>query len=170
LRTNEGGSVNVLSDPDGSCTGYAGTDIGLSADAKWKTAKAFSIIAAFIGGGVMFLSCSALAHPTLWKAISVMLLVATLSQGLTFLFLTSNECYYPEFITNTPYYNSGSITMPQSCAIASGGKMALSATVMWFVSALAAIFAHRKGTAEKQNLVAEDKQEPMSEECLEAGR
>lgn len=168
--TNEDGSVFVYSDPDKSCKGYAGTDIGLSADAKWKTAKAFSIIAVFIGGVVMFLSCSALAHPKLWKAISVMLLITTLSQGLTLLFLTSNECYYPEFITNTNHYSSGSLTMPHGCSLASGGKMALSATVMWFVSALAAIFTGGNGAPEIHSKVAEDKKEPKSEEALEAGR
>jgi hypothetical protein len=100
----------------------------------------------------------------------VMLLVTTFLQGLTFLFLTSNECYNQEFITNTNQYSSGSLTVPHSCSLASGGKLALSATVMWFVSALAAIFAGRNGAPEIHSKVAEGKKEPKSEEALEARR
>lgn len=156
-----------------SCSGYSGQY--LTADTKWNTAKAFSIIAVCIGGIAMFASCAAFGRPRMWMIISLMLLVTTLSQGLTFLFFPSSGCAIsPQIDTKGTSSSVVTVTFGDKCALASGAKLAISATVLWFVSALAAAMAGKKVAPEERDEVADVKQQEdavaQPEEAVEEGK
>ncbi len=160
-----------------NCHAYSGL-YQANEDAMWRSAKAFSIIAVCIGGIAMFASFAALRKPVLWMIISIMLLITTLCQGLTFLFFSSSACAvnYPLRIgASETYYQSfvGDITIGDGCGLAAGAKLAISATVLWLFSALAAAAAGLKGASEEQSEVADVKQQELHrhpEEAVEEGK
>ncbi len=124
----------------------------------------------------MFASFVALRKPVLWMIISVMLLITTLCQGLTFLFFSSSACAanYPLSIeASGTYYLSFNITVGDGCGLAAGAILAISATVLWLFSALAAAAAGLKGASDVRSDVADVKQQVLHhhpEEAIEEGK
>jgi hypothetical protein len=107
----------------------------LNADAKWKTAQAFSIVTAVIGAVVMILNCCALlGSPNPSKGFSIFAvayLFCCLSQGLTLLFLQSDACQA------NPIFEAEQVPADATseCNMAWGAKSSIAATVLWFLAA-----------------------------------
>lgn len=157
-----------------SCRGFSGQYV--TPNAKWNTAKAFSIIAVSIGGIAMFASCAAFAKPQLWMIISLALAFTTLFQGLTFLFLSSNACTFTgDQVNNLINHQSIPVMadIGQNCILSSGARLGISATVFWFVSGIAAALAGKKGASEDRDEAVEVKQQDNAiaqpEEAIEEG-
>lgn len=144
-----------------SCAGYSGQNV--TPNTKWNSAKAFSIIAVCIGGIALFASCAALGKPKLWMIISLTLVITTLSQGLTFLYFSSNACSLEDSLVNYQNPSNGlvNLSIGDGCALAAGAKIAISATVLWFVSALAAALAGKQGAPEEADEAANVKQQEV---------
>jgi len=143
-----------------SCAGYGDQ---VSADSKWNTAKAFTIIATVLGGIGVFVSCAAIGMPKLWKLVSLLFLIATLSQGLTFLFFQSNAC-----VDAPPVETQGTSGLFElqfdQCGLGSAAILGIVATCLWFVSALAAVMAAKKAKAEPaEEAEVAEKVEPAEE-------
>mmetsp|Transcript_20658 Transcript_20658/g.29460 ORF Transcript_20658/g.29460 Transcript_20658/m.29460 type:complete len:86 (-) Transcript_20658:174-431(-) len=78
--------------------------------------------------------------PKFWKPVSMLFLLATLFQGLTFLYFSSNGC------GGTPPVDYGgssstaiSVSLSDGCGLASAAKIGIAATCIWFVAALTAL-------------------------------
>lgn len=113
----------------------------------------------------MFASCVALGQPKLWLFISLALAVTTLFQGLTFLFLSSNACTITGDQVNSMVNHENipdMVDIGQNCILSSGANVAVSATVIWFVSAVAAALAGMKGAPEQADEAANVKQQEGS--------
>lgn len=132
-----------------SCNVYP--DDTVEIDTRWRSARAFSGLTIIIGGVVTFwvlLSwCARGVHraKSLLRCAGMMYMLCCLFQGLTLLFLTSNACnnngmvgLTASALTNLPADFSGEF--PSTCAMASGGKATIAATVLWFAAALAALY------------------------------
>jgi len=136
-----------------SCAGYGGQFV--TPNTKWNSAKAFSIIAVCLGGIATIASCAALGKPKLWMIISMVLMITTLFQGLTFLYFSSNACSLADSLVDykgtqgNPSSKLVNLSIGDECALAAGAKLGISATVFWFVSALAAALAGKKGAPEQ---------------------
>jgi hypothetical protein len=145
-----------------SCTGY--DDEYGTPNTKWNSAKAFSIIAVSVGGIALFASCVAFGQPKLWLFISLALAITTLFQGLTFLFLSSNACTITGDQVNSMINHENTpdmVDIGQNCILSSGANAAISATVIWFVSAVAAALAGMKGAPEQADEAAKVKQQEV---------
>jgi hypothetical protein len=147
---------DIYSTSYASCSGYSGAYI--TADTKWNSAKAFSIIAVCIGGIAMIASCAAMGKPKLWMVVSMLLLITTLSQGLTFLFFSSNACVITAPLIDTQGTSSSAVSASfgDGCGLAAAAKLGITATVFWFFSALSAGVAGvggNKAAAEEHNEV-----------------
>jgi len=105
---------------------------GVDYDAKWKTAKAFSIIGGVFGGLILF---SAFLSPLFsigpaWKSQSCVFIFVAICQGLTLLFLDSNACN-DNFVTGLfPE------AYPAQCSWYWGARASISSVVFWFVGGL----------------------------------
>jgi hypothetical protein len=160
---------DIYSTSYASCSGYSGAYITadtkwnsagayITADTKWNSAKAFSIIAVCIGGIAMIASCAAMGKPKLWMVVSMLLLITTLSQGLTFLFFSSNACVITAPLIDTQGTSSSAVSASfgDGCGLAAAAKLGITATVFWFFSALSAGVAGvggNKAAAEEHNEV-----------------
>jgi hypothetical protein len=103
-------------------------------DAKWKTAKAFSIMTAIIGGLVLFwswLSPCWYVDEARWKKIGMAFVVMALFQGLTLLLLSSNACNDNELIGVLAQDGFG---YKEECSFAWGTKINIAAVVFWLVA------------------------------------
>jgi hypothetical protein len=103
-------------------------------DAKWNTAKAFTIITAIIGGLVLFWSWMApcwYVDEGRWKKIGMVFVVMTLFQGLTLLLLPSNACTNNELVASLA---QDGIEYSQECSFAWGTKINIAAVVFWLVA------------------------------------
>ena len=134
-----------------SCHGYPDAVI---LDDSWKSARAFSVIA-FVLSIIMIVSvfveaCSNnndKAETHSWKA-PVYLFLA-ICQGLTLLLLNSNACKSSEI---SILDDLGRLTFPDTCSLATGGKLAISSAAFWAAAAVSSLLAH---SAEKKE-IAED--------------
>lgn len=147
-----------------SCASYSG-EYG-SADTKWHSARAFTVLAVCLGGIGMFLSCAALGMPKFWKPASMLFLLTTLFQGLTFLFFQSNGCgAIPPLDEGT---GSSAITASFSevCGLAAASKLGISATVIWFVTALTALAAGKQDAEEDREVSDKQEDAAQPEEAL----
>lgn len=120
----------------------------------------------------MIASCAAMGKPKLWMIVSMLLLITTLSQGLTFLFFSSNACVITAPLIDTQGTSSSAIdaTYGNGCGLAAAAKLGITATVFWFFSALAAGVAGVGGkkTAEGEHNEVNVKQEYTVEQSEEA--
>jgi len=116
-------------------------------DTKFNAAKGFTIVAAFFGM-LSFLtlavsSCCPLDGGRM-KCLSIYFFLATLFQGLVFIIYRSNACaegffdVYFEGDTGTGNPFNTDVVESLSCGLAKGSKMAVSATVLYFVCMLLA--------------------------------
>jgi hypothetical protein len=144
-----------------SCAGYGGQYV--TPNTKWNSAKAFSIIAVCVGGIATIASCVALGKPKLWMIISMVLIITTIFQGLTFLYFSSNACSLADSLVDYKGTSSKlvNLSIGDECALAAGAKLGISATVFWFVSAVAAALAGKKGASEQADEGANVKQQEV---------
>jgi len=114
---------------------------GTTYDAYWKTAGAMTIIAVVIGAicsfALYFASCMSFGDGA-WKSFGYLLICNTLFQGLTLLFLSSNACSDSRDYIQAEGFE-GRFELSGGCEMASGAKMAIAATVLWFVAGLATL-------------------------------
>eukprot|EP00536_Pseudo-nitzschia_multiseries_P002840 jgi/Psemu1/184374/e_gw1.39.73.1 len=123
-------------------------------DTKFNTSRAFSIIG-FVFGGAAWLtllcsSCCRIDQQRL-KGIGCYFMIACFSHGLSLLMFDSNVCekgfFEPYFVpssqkNNITYLdNFNSIVKDVECTMSFGSKMAISATVLFFVCTLMVPFA-----------------------------
>ena len=102
-------------------------------DIYWKSARAFSTFSQVLGfAGLILLStatCTKLKTRT-WVFTCSVFLLATLFQGLQFLFFKSDLCTEWEHPTDEGY------TAVSDCSLATDGKLGVACTVLWFVVAV----------------------------------
>lgn len=110
-------------------------------DTKFNSARALSITASVVGGAawftLMLASCCKLDQYKL-RGIACYFLLATLFQGLSLLIFRSNVCNDPGFfgvyLTGTnDNANAENFVSNVSCGLSTGSKLAISATVLYFV-------------------------------------
>lgn len=111
-------------------------------DTNWKSAKAFNTMALIIGGIVscvtLFAACSA-PSKKIFQIAGMSNMVCCLFTGLSLLLLKSNACNnnlsVKTFELALPALD---LTFPDTCTMGVGAKTTISATVLWFVAAIAA--------------------------------
>ena len=114
----------------------------------------------------MFLSCAALGMPKLWKIASMLFLLTTLFQGLTFLFFQSNGCQgFPPLDEGT---GSSAITasFSEACSLAAAAKLGISATAIWFATALTALASGKQDTEEDREVSGKQEDVAQPEEAV----
>ncbi|KAL7553910.1 hypothetical protein ACHAWF_017262 [Thalassiosira exigua] len=123
-----------------SCLNYPD---GTNLDSKWRSAMAFSAMTLIIGGVVTFWALLAgCLYPSrgTYKAGGGLYMLCCLFQGLSLLLLNSNACHNNNLLGMVQkQVPDASLAFPSSCSMAYGAKCAIAATVMWFVTAIAAI-------------------------------
>ena len=120
-----------------SCVSYS--DL-VPIDTKWKTARAFSIIAPVVGIFAIG-SIFCIRSDKAWKITGlILLLFVTLFQGLTFVLLQSNACQgiplLDEVQDNIIWYALVKLAYPNNCLLGAGSTVNIIATVLWFISGL----------------------------------
>jgi len=150
--------------------GYVTPDL----DTKFNAAKAFVIVSA-VFGAIAFLSLpAALCCPFEKKRIkllSISLFLATLFQGMVFLFQRSSVCsagffapYFEGYVDEADLTSIGgnSPVTGVACTLSTGSKCAVAATVLYFVGMLlapAAIPPDPIGLAEDDDDEEEEEEE-----------
>lgn len=135
-----------------SCTHYPEW---VSIDSSWKATRVFVVLAFVIG--LVFLVISIVAsyarpHPA--KAIvGPGLLLASLMQGLSLLFLDSNACKNNPMMAvlngqDSPWKSLG---FPAHCGMDTGAKCAIASTVLYLVSSMASCTARATERQEEYN-------------------
>jgi hypothetical protein len=114
-------------------------------DVSWKAARAFSVLVFIFSwiiiGTLLFTSCfPARAGYSLGRCMPPLYLLMAIFQGLTFLFLNSTVC---KAETNPLLNEVGSFIWQDTCAISTGAKCFISATVFW-VAASVSSFKEQK--------------------------
>eukprot|EP00550_Attheya_septentrionalis_P011292 CAMPEP_0198302950 /NCGR_PEP_ID=MMETSP1449-20131203/56633_1 /TAXON_ID=420275 /ORGANISM="Attheya septentrionalis, Strain CCMP2084" /LENGTH=261 /DNA_ID=CAMNT_0044005429 /DNA_START=1316 /DNA_END=2101 /DNA_ORIENTATION=- len=110
-------------------------------DTKFNSAKAFTVVAN-VFGGVAFLtlwlaSCCAMSQERI-KGLSCHFFIATFFQGLTFLIYRSVVChrgFFSEYFQGMETDEDGIPVdiLDVNCSLGSGGKLAIVATVFYFL-------------------------------------
>ncbi len=96
-------------------------------DDHWKTAKAFSILAALFGCVGIAVSCAAFRAPKAVRWAWIPFSLTCLLQGLTFVFKSSKGC------SSTPDDYSSSMVKIRECELANSGRVGIAAVCMWFL-------------------------------------
>lgn len=98
-------------------------------DAKWKTARAFSIIAPVIGGFLAFFAwlapCMNFGEAS-WKKAGLVFILVTLFQGFTLFLLSSNACINNPLVPTYGYQDT--------CELEWGTKLNITSVVFWFIA------------------------------------
>eukprot|EP00978_Attheya_sp_CCMP212_P025200 scaffold80694_cov47-Attheya_sp.AAC.1 len=154
-----------------TCISYDGDD--MDPDAKWKTAKAFAIIAIVLG---TLLPCIGCFMPKFEKPIGACLLLVCLFQGLTLLILESNLC------KNNNVINFWNAVIPDEeadkrfsteCSRDWGYNCNIACVIFWFISGMLmiAIPVSDKGASPETELKEQEKEleESFQEEDVEEG-
>jgi len=110
-------------------------------DSKWKSARAFSTLALIIGGVASTWSlCAGCLQPSkkMFQMTGVVYMLCCFFTGMSLLLLESNACKNNENVTAAedafPLLN---VTFQDTCSMGAGAKTTISATVLWFVAAIA---------------------------------
>jgi hypothetical protein len=110
-------------------------------DANWKSAKAFNTMAMIIGCIVAILTLAAgCVHHSkkMFQIFGMLYMVCCLFTGLSLLLLSSNACNNN---LNVALFERAfpllDLTFPDTCTMGVGAKTTISATVLWFVAAIA---------------------------------
>jgi hypothetical protein len=113
-------------------------------DANWKSAKAFNTMTLFIGLGGVVVSCALLTDcvdpsKRMFQIGGALNMVCSLFTGLSLLILDSNACNNN---LNVALFEQAfpllGLTFPDTCTMGVGAKTTITATVLWFVAAIAA--------------------------------
>jgi hypothetical protein len=121
---------NAVSNSETSCSSYPSST---HFDAKWRTAKAFSIMAPVIGGFCLFFTwLSACFRPSLkrWRLGGYLYVTCGVFGSLTMIFLASNACRDNPGIT---LLGSGISNYSDSCQLGPGAKLNITSFVLWLV-------------------------------------
>ena len=130
-------------------------------DANWKSAKAFNTMAMIIGGIVAILTLVAgCIHQSkkIFQIFGMLYIVCCLFTGLSLLLLNSNVCNnnlnIAAFELAFPLLD---LSFPDTCTMGVGAKTTISATVLWFVAAIAVCMSGLNPQGEvAEDLVKED--------------
>jgi len=142
-------------------------------DATWKTAYAFGIITFILAVVMLVLMCvtgcsyiSDYDKPQTSRFEGPAYLLITICQGLVLLLLSSNACNSMVIKTlGVPALDN--VEFEETCGLATGAKLVISATVFWFSAAVSSFMAHK---AEKQELGGDDGEaEKPAEAAAEEG-
>jgi hypothetical protein len=117
-----------------TCVNYDGDD--MDPDAKWKTAKAFGIIAIVLG---TLLPCVGCFMPKFEKPIGACLLLVCLFQGLTLLILESNLCKNNSVITSWNALipdEAADKRFSTECSRDWGYNCNIACVIFWFISGM----------------------------------
>ncbi len=114
------------------CQGYPDTVV---IDASWKAARAFGILvfifSCIVVAALLYTSCfPARAGIKFGRLMPPLYLLMAIFQGLTLLFLDSTACKANPLLSGL-----GSFVWPETCAISTGAKCYISATVFWAAAA-----------------------------------
>jgi hypothetical protein len=136
---------------------YSYSDISL--DPYWKTAAAFSIIAAVVGGVACIVSCVAQCGQGFVgnKVLALIFMFSALCQGLCFLFLKSDACSGIDDLI--PESESASV----SCDLSWGANITIAATVLWFVAGVSMCFLSRQEAKADDDMGPDAEEEPVEE-------
>mmetsp|Transcript_19801 Transcript_19801/g.35948 ORF Transcript_19801/g.35948 Transcript_19801/m.35948 type:complete len:223 (+) Transcript_19801:409-1077(+) len=154
-----------------TCFNYDGDF--MDPDAKWKTAKAFAIIAIVLG---TLLPCVGCCMPKFEKPIGACLLLVCLFQGLTLLILESNLCKNNAVID---LFNAvipdeaADKRFPTECSRDWGYNCNIACVIFWFISGMLmiALPASDKSESPETELKEQEKELDASfqEEDVEEG-
>jgi len=126
---------------------------GTEVDTKWKTSQAFTIISAVIAvitALLMTFKAFSASAEGCTQAFAGALMLTSICQGLSLIFLSSNACASRSVdlnaginttTSNSPFRTEGTLS---TCKLSSGGIMAATALCVWF---FAAVFAAMSATA-----------------------
>uniref|UniRef100_A0A7S2XLM7 MARVEL domain-containing protein n=1 Tax=Attheya septentrionalis TaxID=420275 RepID=A0A7S2XLM7_9STRA len=147
---------------DKRCINYDGDD--MNPDAKWKTAKAFTIFALVFGS---LLPCVSCFMPNLYKPIGACMLLVCLFQGLTMLILDSNLCKNNSVINdinNEIPDIAADERFPTECSRDWGFNSNIACVVFWFVTAMIMIALPTSDNAGDMEEVAPQDEEASPDE------
>ena len=120
-----------------SCTQYPSY---VQVDPAWKSARAFSVLAFIFGIIFVIINIvAACARPDAAKSIvGPGLMLASIFQGLSLLFLDSNACRNNDMmeVLNNPSSPWNKLQFQTSCSMSWGAKCVISATVLYFVASM----------------------------------
>jgi hypothetical protein len=148
VNYTEDWEIYGYSNSNASCTIRSEAD--LASDPKWKIAKDFSILAVVCGVSESLLVSGYQFEMFLWFSVG-MFALATISQGITFLFFQSNGC------SNLPgsvdYKNTSMITASPSerCTLGYGAKLGIAAIVLWLLCCLIGLYLVHKNCEKTKN-------------------
>lgn len=127
LNVNNGSNSTYATE---TCVVYPSS---IEVDAKWKAARAFSVIAPVLG----FLALLGINNSRHKHALGIgMATFITLFQGLICLLLKSNACesiLVPATGVNATFWQTA---YPDSCVLDSGLILSIVASVLWFVTGI----------------------------------
>ena len=141
-------------------------------DSKWKSARAFSTMALIIGGAASIWSlCAGCLHPSkkMFQMTGVLYMVCCFFTGMILLMLESNACKKNE---NVAAFENAfrilDVNFQDSCSMGAGAKTTISATVLWFVAAIASCKSeplqdYQDGRAVVSEDLAKEEPVPVSE-------
>jgi hypothetical protein len=119
------------------------TGFDFTVDAKTKTVRAFSIMTPIIGGLLLLMACLGPCRtvpPSQWKCLGYMFIMLSVFQGLTLMVQSSSIC------NNNPvmqYFdvvaNNLADTFPDTCEMATGYALNITAVICWFLAGVLAI-------------------------------
>lgn len=150
IATSVGGSVIFE-----TCHKYP-ADVAIDSD--WRAARAFSILAIIFGGLYLFtnliMGCIAPVRAAS-RTEGPAFLCASIFQGLSLLLLNSSVCndntLLKQLQNDAEDMGNLGMNFQDTCSMATGGKCAIAATVIYFAAALTshmAVVAEEKGEAE----------------------
>ncbi|EJK46139.1 hypothetical protein THAOC_35210, partial [Thalassiosira oceanica] len=169
LTTPVGGTGNPVYVFE-ACRGYSDA---IELDDYWKSARAFSALT-FIFAFVVVISntvtaCTNRSNSPMdynltnrWEPPAYLL--TCLFSGLTFLFFKSDACVNNPLVAairDSAISSAPVFDFPDTCSLGQGGKIMISSTVFWFVSALASAKAYKAEQAEKANVDTAGLDEPL---------
>jgi hypothetical protein len=145
-----------------TCINYDGDN--MNPDAKWNTAKAFTIFAIVFGS---LLPCVSCAMPNLYKPIGACMLLVCLFQGLTLLLLDSNLCKNNNVINtinNEIPNENADRRFTTECSRDWGYNSNIACVVFWFLTAVLMIALPTSDNAGGTEEVAPQDEEASPEE------
>lgn len=145
-----------------TCNSYpAGTDY----DSAWKAARVFSSLTAIFAITILvvrsFQACS--SDPTKRYRANVvgpLYLLTALFQGLTLLLLSSNACKNNELV------EMAGIEFEETCGLARGANLSISAMVFWLAAAVSSFQEHKAFSEVSEQLLRTGAQPPTLNEPL----
>ncbi|KAL7540070.1 hypothetical protein ACHAXR_009852 [Thalassiosira sp. AJA248-18] len=144
-----------------TCHGYPDS---MPIDSNWKAARAFSVMTFIFALVVFITSIISACAPNSdklstrgWMAPAYLL--TSFCQGLTLLILSSNACKDNILVQRETV---GNIDWPDTCSLAMGANLCISATVLWFAAGLASYAAHKAEKEEANEEVDAGLREPLT--------